>query len=262
MPRICPLFSGSKANSTVIQASVGAFVVDIGCSYKMFLKSISEIGISIDDIRAIMVTHEHSDHIAGLKTFLKNNDIPLIASERTVFSLIAMDVIPANTDIILSDETETEISGCLINRFPTSHDCMGSSGYSLTMPKGERVAVCTDTGVLTKESKEMLLGCKAVLIESNHDVSMLKNGPYPPNLKMRILSKKGHLSNNDCASFLPELLKSGTQRFVLGHLSQNNNTPLLARSASRNSLMDIGAKDGFDYILSVAKPDSNEVIAF
>ena len=139
---------------------------------------------------------------------------------------------------------------------------MGSSGYRFTFSDGKSVAVCTDLGIVTDEVKNSLSGCDTVLIESNHDIDMLKRGPYPPQLKLRILSDNGHLSNNACALTLKELLKGGTVRFILGHLSQHNNLPMLALSTAKQSLLDLGAKCGSDYTLSVAKPCFNEVTLF
>ena len=107
--------------------------------------------------------------------------------------------------------------------------------------------------------REAILKSDCILIESNHDIEMLKRGPYPPLLKMRILSDRGHISNNACAAELAALLKSGTTRFILGHLSQNNNTPNLARSCAEAALMAVGAQNGKDYLLSVAAPKDNGV---
>lgn len=262
MSRICPLFSGSKANCTYIYCESGSFIVDMGCSYKSFLLALESVGGDLQNIRGIFITHEHSDHIAGLKTFLKNNKIPLFASKDTLNALISNNTISSSADLIEANDVDIDINGTIISRFATSHDCVGSSGYSFTVPNGEKVSVCTDTGILTEDTKTHLLGSKAVLIESNHDITMLKNGPYPPVLKARILSETGHLSNTTCAAFLQELLKSGTNRFILGHLSQNNNTPMLALSASTDSLNLIGAIQGKDYILKAAKPNGNEVTLF
>ena len=262
MSRICPLFSGSKANCTYISCESGEFIIDIGCSYRSFLQAFKNVGGDLSLIRGIFITHEHTDHILGLKMFLKNNSVPLFASRGTISALIAENVIPEGCDVVIADENEIEINGLIISRFATSHDCRDSSGYSFTVPNGEKVSVCTDTGILTEDSKKHLIGSKAVLIESNHDITMLKNGPYTPKLKMRILSSVGHLSNTACSQFLPELLKSGTNRIILGHLSQNNNTPLLAISSAHNSLSVIGATMGKDYILTAAAPKDNEVIVF
>ena len=262
MPGFCPLCSSSSANSTVFYGNGGSIIVDIGLSYKAFLLALSKAGGELSDIKAIAITHDHSDHVMGLKTFLKNNNVPLIISEDTLNSLILKDLIPKGTDIIIADDSDIVLGDTIVSRFPTSHDSPGSCGYILSFDGKSYSGICTDTGVLTKESMDALKKCKSVIIESNHDLTMLKNGPYRPELKMRILSAYGHLSNNACAEFLPTLLKSGTTRFVLGHLSRNNNTPMLARAASVSSLTAAGAEENKDYILTVAKPADNEVILY
>lgn len=260
MSRICPLFSSSTGNSTYISTSQGGFLVDAGGSYKGICTAISNCGGSIEDIRAIAVTHEHGDHIKGLKTLLKTLKIPLIASKETLETLSDNDFIPVGTKIIEANKEEIAFGDVCVQRFATSHDCEGSSGYKFTLPDGKHIAVCTDLGIVTDSVREALTGCELVMLESNHDVQMLKKGPYPPLLKLRILSDVGHLSNAACSAELPNLLKSGTTRFVLGHLSQKNNLPLLALSAAKASLMDIGAKLITDYLLYIARPDSSVVI--
>ena len=262
MARLYPLFSGSSGNSTYISSQSGGILIDAGGSFKAICTALERAGKSVEDICAVAVTHEHTDHIKGLKTLLKKTGIPLISSLDTFNTLKSGDYIPENTQFIQADKGDIQIENIGISYFSTSHDCKGSGGYVISLPDGKKAAVCTDTGVLTEEMKEKISGCDAVLIESNHDVEMLKRGPYPPSLKIRILSDKGHLSNNDCAAVLPALLKSGTTRFVLGHLSRNNNLPMLALSAARATLADVGAVKDSDYILTAAKPDFNEVTVF
>ena len=262
MPGFCPIFSSSKGNSTLFYDKNDCIVVDIGSSYKRFLLVFSNTGKELSDIKAIAITHDHSDHIMGLKTFLKNNKIPLIISEETLSSLNAKNLIPAGSDIIIADDNDIVIGDTVISRFPTRHDSPGSCGYTLSFDGSTYTGICTDTGVLTDEAMASLLKCKSVIIESNHDLTMLKNGPYSPTVKMRILSDHGHLSNNACAEVLPRLLASGTTRFVLGHLSQTNNTPPLAKSTSISILKSVGATENNDYVLTVAKPDGNGVILF
>ena len=259
MSRICPIFSGSKGNCTYIATPKGALLVDAGASMKGIVSAIVCAGGEYSDITAVAVTHEHIDHIKGLKTFLSRTSDVLIASTDTLETLAAQDKIPAKTAIIAADEGDTEISGIIISRFATSHDCVGSSGYVFTLPDGKRAAVCTDLGVVTDSVRKALSGCELVLMESNHDIEMLKRGPYPPNLKLRIMSDTGHISNVACAAELKTLLQNGTRRFILGHLSQKNNTPLIARATAEAALMDLGAQSGKDYILSVAAPKENGV---
>ncbi len=259
MSRICPLYSGSTGNSTYIGTHNGGILVDAGASFKGICNALERAGGSYDEIKAVAVTHEHSDHIKGLKAFLSKTRAFLIASKGTLNALAMSDMIPADTQVIEIGDKPLEVDGIEITRFRTCHDCADSSGYSFLLPDRKKVTVCTDLGVVTDEVRKAINASDVLLFESNHDVEMLKNGPYPPILKVRIMSDKGHISNNACASELKAFLNSGTQRFILGHLSQKNNTPVLARSAAEASLMDIGAHNGKDYILTAALPEHNGV---
>ncbi len=260
MARLCTLASGSKGNATYISTTEGDILVDAGISFKALQTAISEIG-DISRLCAVAITHTHSDHIKGLKTFLKNVNIPLVASAQTLDTLISDNMIPQGIKIVSADNGIITFGDIGIDFFATSHDADGSGGYAILMPDGRRAAVCTDLGVMTNEIREKISGSDVVLIESNHDVEMLRRGPYPPHLKLRILSDEGHLSNNACAAELPQLLKSGTTRIVLGHLSVENNTPLLAAATARSALAAIGARED-DYILEVAKPQTIGVTLF
>jgi len=140
----------------------------------------------------------------------------------------------------------------MVKPFKTSHDSVGSLGFSVFTADEHKISVCTDTGYLTDAAREHLTKSDAVLIESNYDKMMLQLGPYPYNLKRRIAGEAGHLSNADCAAFLPELIKSGTTRVVLGHLSKENNIPELAVETAVTELSLSGMKRGGDYILFAA----------
>lgn len=258
MSRICPLFSGSTGNSTYIASSEGGILIDAGASLKRISAALENAGGSLDEINAVLVTHEHIDHIKGLRPLLNSTNVVLMASTQTLEALAVADKIPASTNIKAIDGT-TEAFGAEITRFATSHDCLGSSGYTLHLPDNRKISVCTDLGIVTEAVREALKGSDAVLLESNHDIDMLKSGPYPHELKLRIMSNNGHISNIACAAELPFLLENGTRRFILGHLSQKNNTSLLALSAAEASLIDIGAENGRDYSLYVAAPSENRV---
>lgn len=260
MARICPLFSGSTGNSTYIGTKYGGLLVDAGASARALCETIERAGGSYEEIAAVAVTHEHIDHIKGLKPILNKTGAVMIASSETAAALA--DKIPAGTSVITLGDNGTksaEIAGMEITRFATSHDCAGSSGFVFTLSDGRKIAVCTDLGVVTDGVRSALRGCDTVLIESNHDIEMLKRGPYPPELKLRIMSERGHISNNACAAELPALLQSGTKRIILGHLSLKNNSPMLAQSCAEAALIDIGAENGRDYILTVAAPTENRV---
>ncbi len=255
MSRFCSLFSGSEANCCFIGTNNQGILVDAGASCVQILEQLSKKGIDSSCINAIFITHEHSDHIKGLSALIKKLNVPVFASAKTLSAIEAHCRLPLGT-VLTEIDGDVMLRDIGITRFATSHDCEGSSGYSFVMPSGEKISVCTDLGVVTDTVRQALLGSRLVFIESNHDIKMLKSGPYPAELKLRILSDKGHLSNISCAAELPMLLEGGTSNFVLGHLSRNNNTPLIAKSAAVASLADIGAKEGEDYILTVASAKS------
>lgn len=259
MARLCPLFSSSTGNSTYISASGGGLLIDAGASFRAISAAIEKAGGTLEEIRAVAVTHEHTDHIKGLKALLNKLPIPLIASPQTLKALILRNAVPPRTEIREIDNTSVFAGELELKHFATSHDCPGSGGYTVTLPDGRRVAVCTDLGAITDSVRESLSGCTAVIIESNHDITMLKNSSYPPQLKLRILSDQGHLSNSTCAAELPALVKSGTTRIILGHLSRENNLPMLALSAARAALADNGIIPGTDCLLNVASPAENKV---
>ncbi len=254
MSKICPLYSSSKGNSTYIGTKNGAILVDAGASFKGICERLASIDASFEEILAVAVTHEHIDHVKGLKPLLNKTGATLITSQATLNALVKKECVPPNTEIVIADSNPIDINGIAISRFATSHDCEGSSGYTFILPDNKKIAVCTDLGVITDTVTTALHGSDLVLLESNHDVDMLKKGPYPPELKVRILSDKGHISNAVCATELKKLLQNGTKRFILGHLSQENNTPMLAKSCATAALMDLGAEINKDYILNVAAP--------
>lgn len=262
MARLCTLASGSTGNSTYISTADGDILIDVGISNKSLMTAIDEAGGDITRLRAVAVTHTHTDHIKGLKTFLKNTKIPLVASSETIENLAANSFIPEGIKVVVADNGIISLGDIAVDFFATSHDAAGSGGYVITLPDGKHVAVCTDLGIITEKIRQKLYGCETVLLESNHDIEMLRRGPYPASLKLRILSDEGHLSNNACAAELPSLLKNGTTRIILGHLSAENNTPFLAESSAKATLAEIGAKEGEDYILTVAKPKTVGVTVF
>lgn len=252
MARFLPLFSSSSANCCFVGGGNSGVLVDAGASGIQTVNALIAKGIEPTNIKAIFVTHEHSDHIKGLSAVIKKTKAPVIASRETLGAIEKYCKLPADT-VLTEIDTEIAVEDICITRFATSHDCEGSSGYCFNMPDGSKISVCTDLGVVTEHVRQSLLGSNLVYIESNHDIKMLKSGPYPPELKLRILSDKGHLSNISCAAELPRLLESGATRFILAHLSQHNNLPKLAENAAVASLGDIGAKRDVDYILSAAK---------
>ncbi len=260
MSKICPLYSGSTGNCTYIGTQNCDILIDTGASCKGISEALCKVDSDIKNIKYIAVTHSHDDHIKGLKAVLKKTGATLIATQKTIDIINEKGYITDNNECIAIDNGDFTVDDIKICAFKTSHDSEGSCGYKVILPDGKSFSLCTDTGIITDEIREALNGSDLVLIESNHDAEMLKKGPYPPFLKVRIMSDTGHISNSVCAVEVARLYKLGTKRFILGHLSLNNNTPLLAQSTSESVLMDLGAKNGKDYLLTVAKPQNNGVV--
>ncbi len=256
MSRFCSLFSSSSGNCTYIGTASSGILIDAGVSAKRITEALSDRNIAPESIKAIFVTHEHSDHIKGIKVFASRHHTPVFATEGTV---LGMDKAGVLTDKFTHDVVPMsgiEVGGMFVRRFPTPHDCNESCGYTVEMPDGRKIAVATDIGHMTNEIMNSISGCDLVMIESNHDVGMLQNGIYPYYLKRRILSDVGHLCNEDCAEAVAQLVRAGTTRFYLGHLSEENNVPLLAYRTSENALLQQGAVLGRDCFLTVNPPEN------
>ncbi len=260
MARFSSLFSSSSGNCTYIGSSQGGVLVDAGVSAKQITLKLDCIGVSPADIGAIFVTHEHSDHVRGLRVFAAKNNIPVYATEGTIEALKASNTANGSFEISPIPDDGLECNGQFILPFKTSHDSAQSCGYVVTTSDERKIAVATDTGIITEEMKAAVMGCDLILAESNHDIGMLRNGIYPYMLKRRILSDVGHLSNIDCSKFITELVKNGTTRVVLGHLSKENNIPELAYQTSKAALDCAGAVQFKDYILKVAGGNEAEMV--
>lgn len=250
--RIISLCSSSKANCTYIENGSDAFIVDIGCSYKALCDGLTLAGKRAENVKAVFITHEHSDHIGGLLMFTKKHNVPIFASQGTLEEIALKNKADANADLRLISELSDAPLDIAVSAFHTPHDSAESVGY--TFDNGEfKAAVCTDLGRVTAEVRENLLGSRFVLLEANYEPDMLARNPhYSFPLKERIRSNFGHLSNIDSAAFACELVRSGTVSLLLGHLSQENNTPETASSRVLSALASSGAQIGRDYILNVA----------
>jgi len=254
MAKFCPLASSSGGNSTYLAASGDALLVDAGISCRRIETSIASFGEDVRRIRAILLTHEHIDHVKGLAVFLKKHRVPLYATAAVLETVCP--ALPADAALCEIVPGETfEAGGMLVKAFSTSHDSVGSVCYRIETPDAHTFAVATDLGAVTPEVKSGLCGAETVLLESNHDPLLLRMGPYPMYLKARIASAHGHLSNDDAAAFATELLLSGTARFFLGHLSKENNNPALAHQTVGAALADAGAKENGDFTIDVAPYD-------
>ena len=217
------LGSGSKGNSTLIVGNNKKILIDVGFSYPKMKMLLEGFGVNPSEIDTILITHDHSDHIGGLSQFLKKNSIKVCANSVLAGQLLRI----VNEDDILIVDTEFDIDDFHIESFKTSHDAVGSVGYIIT-ENDKTVVYVTDTGYINRRNLNKLINKDLYIFESNHDVEMLMNGPYPYILKQRVLSDKGHLSNELSGSYLKELIGDKTKKIVLAHLSETNNTPEVA----------------------------------
>lgn len=263
MARYCPLFSGSSGNCTYIGTAAGGLLVDAGVSAKRIETALREREIDPASIRGVLITHEHTDHIAGLRVLLKRYHYPVYTAAGTREKLMADGVLAETDTADALDAGLHTIADMEVRAFHTSHDAAESMGYCIHTPDDRWVAVATDMGTVTAEVRQAITGCDLVHIESNHVVQMLENGPYPYPLKRRILSERGHLSNDACAQELVSLAGQGTTRFTLAHLSKENNSPDLAYMTAHAALSRGGLREGVDYLLRVARPQGdNEMVVF
>lgn len=254
MAKFCPLFSSSSGNSMYIGCGEDAILVDIGVSAKRTEIALNGIGVAPDSIKAVFVTHEHSDHVNGVRVFAKKHHAKVYGSEGTLKALLNANKLDGVECEVLP-ENGMDLNSLYVKSFRTSHDASESCGYVIDTPDGRKIAVCTDLGFVSEEVEKAVLGCDLVLLESNHDIRMLENGPYPYPLKQRIKSNKGHLSNESSSVFAKKLIESGTTRLILGHLSKENNFPELAYQTTLAALNEAGAKEDSDFILKVARPE-------
>lgn len=252
MARIYPLFSSSKGNSIYIGTKTEGILIDDGVSFSRLKNALELNGLSADSIKAVFVTHEHSDHIKGLPVLTKKIKAPVFARGLTLEYLLKSSSVNSELREMVNGE---EVCGMTIECFRTPHDARESCGYKVSFSDGKTAAVCTDLGHVTEEIEAALLGTSCVLLESNYDVEMLRNGAYPYYLKMRILSGDGHLSNIDSGRFAAKLVSSGTEKIILGHLSQENNRPEIAENTVVSFLGQF--RRNADYLLSVAPVETS-----
>ena len=252
--KIKPLFSGSKGNCTLIQSDGVNILLDVGFSYKSIVAALKKRGLAPQDIAAIVITHEHSDHIAALSCWGKACATPIYApapiadylQQRACFC----QVHPVDATFNIEHIT--------VDVYECSHDARACCGYRFSA--GDNLFACvTDTGCYADALIEFLSPCSAIMLESNHDVKMLTEGAYPPILKRRILSDFGHLSNAQTAEVVQKLHGSRVKTIILAHLSENNNTKELAFNAAVQALNACGLTEGKDVTVHVADQYEHEV---
>ena len=228
MTRFCTFASGSSGNAALLSDGDTHILIDLGISCRRITQALCRVGISAADLDAVLITHEHTDHVAGLATYIKKYGTPIVTTSATARQL-SYRIAGIEPRLCCAEWGETcEIGTIRVTVLPTSHDCAGSCAFRFET-RGGVVGYITDTGYIPGETAEALLGAKLLVLESNHDVEMLRSGPYPYPLKQRVLGMHGHLSNETAAAFAVDSVKAGTKTIVLAHLSAENNTPQMAR---------------------------------
>ena len=251
MTTLHTLASGSSGNAILVSSDETHLLIDAGISCRRITASLRTLGLTPNDLTAILITHTHSDHMSGLQTLLKKNPPPILLTGSAQTELIWKLPTAAEHTQSLPLCEPVELGNCLVTAFPTVHDSPGSCGYRLDTPSGS-IGIITDTGYITDEAFSVLQGAELVVLESNHDPEALASGPYPYYLKRRIAGRYGHLSNHDAAAFAVQLAESGTAQIILAHLSHENNSPAIAHNTTEIALSAAGLHPA----LSVAPRDS------
>ncbi len=256
--RFCSIASGSSGNCIYVGSDTASILVDAGISAKKTIEGLRGLDVAPEDIDAIFVTHEHSDHIKGISVLARKYNIPIYATNGTIQGIKSASgskpIDDALFNIVKSD-TPVSIKDLLINPMHISHDVADPVAYRVFC-EGKKAAVVTDLGNYDDYTIECLRGMDILMAEANHDVRMLQVGPYPYYLKQRILSDRGHLSNDNSGRMISSLLHDEMKAVILGHLSLENNLPELAYETVR---LEIEAADnkyhGGDFPILVAKRD-------
>jgi len=252
MIKCCSLYSGSSGNSIFIDSNETKILVDAGVSGKKIEEALNLVGTSLTEIDAILVSHEHSDHICSVGYLSKKYDIPVYASELTWNGMENQAVkIHPNNQVAFRPDNWINIGNLDILPFRIPHDANDPCGFSISK-NNKKITIATDIGHINSYLIGNMESSDLLLIEANHDIEMLKCGKYPWPLKQRILGANGHLCNEIAGKTVAHLVKSGMKKFILGHLSAQNNFPELAFQTVVNSLEEIGAIAGEDVFLEVA----------
>ena len=233
--RLSCFASGSSGNCALLELGGGRILLDAGISCRRIKDNLARSGLAPEALDAVLITHEHTDHIAGLATLMKQCGVSVYAPPATARALRRSLNCEDGRILEARPGEHFSVAGIDVLPFATPHDSAQSVGWRITGPEGV-FALATDMGRVTEEILAGLLGADTVIIEANHDEDMLRFGPNPVYLKRRILSEHGHLSNADCALLARALAEHGTRRIVLGHLSRENNTPSVALRTVRAAL--------------------------
>ena len=254
--RFSPLFSGSSGNAVYVGCDTTHLLVDAGMSGSRIIAALQGVGVNPKELTAILVTHEHIDHIRGVGVLARKFDIPVYATPGTWNAMAdKLGAVADKNRRTFDAGTGFSLGDIDVLGFPTPHDAAESCGYTFELGRS-RFALATDIGCVRDGWFKCVEGADAVLLESNYDPDMLQAGPYPYELKKRILSRRGHLSNDDAGETAARLVRAGARQIVLGHLSKENNFPELALKSVESALEEAGITPQVDVDLRVALRDS------
>ena len=242
MIRITPLASGSSGNSYLISNRNAAILIDAGLSGKQIVERLNSVGADPGRLRGILVSHAHTDHIRGVGVLSRKFKLPVFINGKTL--QVAKNTLGKLHQIeTFNTGRAFDYAGFTIHPFSVPHDCADPVGFRISNGTG-KVGLATDLGVVTGLVRNLLTGLNAVVLESNHDPAMLRDGPYPWELKQRVRSRLGHLSNEQSAELLESIVNSDLKAVILAHMSETNNTQELAESCARQCLKAFTAQRG------------------
>ena len=254
--RICVLASGSKGNSTYVETKNHKILFDMGTNVRYIKERLEELGVSLNDIDTILISHVHSDHIGALENYIKKYQANIYMTIGMIDELGSDSPISKYEHLILFDD-DIYLDDVKIEVIKTSHDTKDSKGYVLNEGRNS-VVYLTDTGYLNQKYFNVLRNKTVYLFESNHDVEMLLNGKYPAWLKDRVVGPYGHLSNKDASIYLAKLVGDNTKKIILLHLSHENNTEEKAMDTIKNIFLEYGVD--FENISCAKQNEKSEII--
>ena len=251
--KICVLSSGSKGNSTYVETSSHKYLIDLGRNKKYIIDKLKEINVKPQDIDYILISHSHDDHVSGLESFVKTYKTKVCLTEEILSHLPLIK----NYENTIFYEDNLNLGEDLITSIKVSHDSNDARNFII---EDGKYSLCyiTDTGYLNHKYFKLLENKNIYLFESNHDIEMLNNGPYPAWLKKRVLSDSGHLSNISAGVYLSKFIGDNTKKIVLMHLSETNNTPVLALKTVKDTFKEYDIE--FNNIICATQNEISEVI--
>ncbi len=263
---LCSIASGSSGNCIYAGSDECRILVDVGISGKRIEAGLNEIGSELSEMDAILITHEHADHIRALGVISRKYGLPVYATQGTIDAILqdpSVGEVDRSLFCVIRPEVPFEIGDMVVTPFAKSHDAADPVAY-LMRSGNKSMAVVTDLGIYGDDIVDRLQGLDVLLLEANHDVRMLQAGRYPYYLKQRILGEKGHLSNELCGQLLGQVLHDRFREAFLGHLSKENNYPQLAvESVKMEITMGDNPYKGSDFPIEIAKRDEiSDLIVF